>query len=394
MNTVIVGVTGSVAAYKSADIVRELMRSGFSVRVCLTRAAEEFVTPTLFEALTGNPCLTHVFDEPVPGRMAHIDWARDASAILICPATANAVAQIANGQAADMLGSILVATDAPVVIAPAMNPQMYASESVQLNLRTLRARGCEVVEPTVGDVACGEFGQGRLASVDRVVSAVASAAYRSQLFAKVSVLVTAGPTHEPVDAVRYLANRSSGKMGYAVAKMLLQMGADVTLVSGPTGLTPPPAAKTIKVQTAEEMLAACKEVAGGCSLAVCAAAVGDFRAKDVHTSKLKNKSGVIVELAPNPDVIQGIREANPAIRVVGFAAETDCHVDNAQSKLREKGLFAIALNRVDDPTIGFDSDENELTLFFAAGSSKQIDRSSKLNVARVLLEAVHKRIPG
>ncbi len=389
---VILGVTGSVAAYRAADLARELMREGCDVRVCLTRSAEEFVTPALFEALTGNPCLTNVFDEPVKGRMAHIDWARDASLILVCPATANAIATIAHGNAEDMLTSIISASERQVVIAPAMNPQMYASSANQENMSILRKRGAHIVEPAEGDVACGESGQGKLAAISEIVAAAKATLYKSNLLKGKNVVITAGPTYEDLDPVRFIGNRSSGKMGFALAQAALQMGAKVTLVAGPTQLVAPPGAEVRNVRTAKEMLEATLDACAQADLLIGAAAVADYRPAQCSKEKIKGKEPMELRLEPNPDILAEVHTCFPKLPVVGFAAETSPSIQNATAKLASKGLKAIALNEVGREDIGFDSDANAVVLLFGSGEKLEIEKDSKFNVAVRILEALAKSL--
>jgi phosphopantothenoylcysteine decarboxylase/phosphopantothenate--cysteine ligase len=385
-------VTGSVAAYRAADVCRELMRNGFEIRTCLTRSAERFVTAALFEALTGNPALTDVFDEPVAGRMAHIDWARQASCLLVCPATANAIARLACGEAEDMFSTIVSASDAPIVVAPAMNPQMYASAANIENLEKLKSRGCVIIEPDEGDVACGEQGQGKLATVDRIVATVSEAALRSNLLQGKKIVITAGPTQEPLDPVRFLSNRSSGKMGFALARAALQMGADVSVVSGPCHEVGHPRAKTIKVQTAQEMLDETIKLCASADLLIGAAAVADFRPKNYNETKSKDKKAFNLELVPNADILATARIQYPKLAIVGFAAETHDHEALAHEKLSKKQLQAIALNDVSRTDIGMDSENNEVHLVFADGYSRLIGKSSKLNLAFQMLQALAERV--
>ncbi len=384
---VILGVTGSVSAYRSADLARELMREGFQVRVCLSRSAQEFVTPTLFEALTGQPCLTHAFDEPIRGKMAHIEWAREAQVIAVCPATANAIASLAHGKAEDMLSTIISATNAPLVIAPAMNPQMYASPANQENLRILARRGAIIVEPTEGEVACGETGQGKLAPIEAIVSAIKRSAFRSQLYSGKKLLISAGPTVEPIDPVRYIANRSTGKMGYALAEAGLKMGAEVTLISGPTHLHAPPNANLISIQTAEELLHACLQHAPQADLYIGASAIADYRPSTTNLSKIKSEQPFWeLTLVKNPDTLKNLHERFPKLPLVGFSAETHPSREEALRKIKEKGLVALAVNDVSRKDIGFGSDDNELTLYLASGEALPIAKNSKFNVAVNLLE--------
>lgn len=385
---VVMGVTGSVAAYRAADVARDLMRTGFEVRVCLSRGAAEFVTPTLFQALTGSPTLTDAFDEPKPGRMAHIDWAREATVLLVCPASANALARLATGRAEDMFSTIAVASTAPMVVAPAMNPEMFSHEATQQNLTALRNRGAIIVEPTEGDVACGEHGQGKLAPTQAIVEATVQAAMRSGLFRGTRVVVTAGPTAEPLDPVRILTNRSSGKMGYAIARAAIQMGAEVTLISGPTCLTPPPSAKIRKVGTASEMLTSALDACGNADLLVAAAAVADFTPKESRQEKIRRDGNLTVELVPTRDIVATVAENYPDLVICGFAAEVGDVEAAARAKLERKGLSAIAANDVSRLDIGFDADDNEITLLLRDGSKIAIPRASKFVVAVRLLEAL------
>jgi phosphopantothenoylcysteine decarboxylase/phosphopantothenate--cysteine ligase len=390
MSMVVVGVTGSVAAYRAADICRELMRSGFSVKVCLTRSAEKFVTRSLFEALTGNPAITDVFDEPVDGRMAHIDWAREAACILVCPATANAIATLAAGKAEDMFSTIVSASDAPLVIAPAMNPEMYASQANADNMRALASRGAIFVEPDEGDVACGEQGQGKLATAGRIVAAVQEAAFRSQALEGKTVVVNAGPTREPIDPVRFLSNRSSGKMGVAIARAALQMGASVRLVIGPSSVVVPPKAQVTRVETADQMLQATLAACQGADLFIATAAVADYRPATAQSQKIKGKEPFSLDLVPNADIVAAARQQNPALSIIAFAAETDRHEDNARAKMQAKSVQGIVLNDVGDNTIAFDADMNSGTLFLADGHSIVLPKESKFNVAVRILQAVAK----
>jgi len=385
----VLGVSGSVAAYRAADLARELMRHGLTVRVCLTDAAQKFVTPALFEALTGQPCLIDAFDEPERGRMAHIDWARQADAIVVAPATANTIARIAHGIGDDMLTTICLATTAPLVVAPAMNPQMYASEAHQEALEKLRQRASVIVEPVEGDVACGEHGQGKLASIAEIVEAVNTVARRSRKLAGKTVLITSGPTHEAIDDVRYLSNRSSGKMGAALARAALLMGASrVVVVSGPVSVPYPLQAEVVRVSTACDMLVAAQTYAPEADLVIGAAAVADYRPAHQRAGKIRRTSEPLaVDLIPNPDIIAELAKICKG-QVVGFAAEPSGDHAAAKEKIANKGLAAIAVNDVSRPGIGFESDRNELTLLRPDGSTAQSGTMSKLACALWLLEAI------
>lgn len=386
MSGIVLGVSGSVAAYRAADLARDLMRAGYTVRVCLTDAAQNFVTPALFEALTGQPCLIDTFDEPERGRMAHIDWARQASALVIAPATANTINRLAFGIGDDMLTTLALAYTGPIVVAPAMNPSMYANDSTQEALQRLSDRGVLIVEPTEGDVACGENGQGKLAPNDRIVEAVLEASEQSRALQGKRVLITSGPTQEPIDDVRFLSNRSSGKMGAALARAALSMGAEVTVVTGPVSAALPPQARIVRVRTAEEMRDAAIPLAKDADFVIGCAAVADFRPAHKTAGKIRRgEGGLTLELVPNPDVIAELA-ANCAGTTVAFAAEPAADLETAKEKMRRKGVRAIAVNDVSKAGIGFEGDENELNLLFDDGRTESSGKRTKLGCARWLFE--------
>lgn len=393
MARVVLGVTGSIAAYRAADLARDLMREGHEVRVCLTRAAAEFVTPALFEALSGQPCLQDVFEEPDRGRMAHIDWARQADLILIAPATADALNRLAAGVADDMLMTIALATTAPMAIAPAMNPAMYAHATTQSALKTLAARGAWIIEPSTGDVACGENGQGKLAANSEILAVARQILNRSQQLLGQRVLITSGPTQEAIDDVRYLSNRSSGKMGVALARAARWMGAEVTLISGPVDIALPTDVDVVHVKTALEMLAAVKAHGTLASLIIGCAAVADYRPAHPVAGKLRRTEAPLhLELTPNPDIIAAAATSFPHARVVAFAAEPSGDPATARAKMERKGVWAIAMNDVSRPGLGFGSDENELRLMTAEGDESS-GVMSKLGCALWLLERVAPQLP-
>lgn len=386
---VVLGVSGSIAAYRAADLARDLMRAGFTVRVCLTDAAERFVSRELFEALTGQPCLVDVFEEPERGRMAHIDWARSADLLLIAPASANTLAKLGAGIGDDMLTTIALAYVGPVLVAPAMNPAMYASETTQSALRALRNRGAWIVEPAEGDVACGENGQGKLASNAKIVEEALALLKRGDALRGKTVLITSGPTREPIDQVRYLSNRSSGKMGMALARAAIALGAKVHLVTGPTSEAIPFGVDAVRVETALEMLAACQKLWPGCDLGIGAAAVGDYRVEEIAPGKIRRTEGnYSLSLIPNPDILASLAAMGAPGKLIGFSAEPDEGLEVARKKLAKKGLLAIAVNDVSRSDIGFDSDENELTLLFADGREERSGRMSKTLCAFWLLEQI------
>lgn len=387
---VVLGVSGSIAAYRAADLARELMRHGCTVRVCLTDAAQRFVTPVLFESLTGQPCLQDAFDEPERGRMAHIEWAKEADAIVVAPATANTIAKLAYGMGEDMLTTLAIASRAPLVVAPAMNPKMYADEATQSALFTLRGRAALVVEPASGEVACGDTGQGKLAPIEEIVAATMTVLRRSRVLSGKRVLITSGPTFEPLDDVRFVGNRSSGKMGAALARAALLMGAAVTVVSGPVSVAYPLEARVVRVRTAVEMLAACLPLVAVSDFVIAAAAVADYRPESPVRGKIRRTGETLdLQLVRNPDVLASLSRAAVAPRpvFVGFAAEPDEGLDHARRKLSEKGLDAIAVNDVSGAGVGFEADDNALTLL-TPDDSESSGRQSKLGCALWLLERV------
>lgn len=386
MKSVVLGVSGSVAAYRACDLARELMRRGFEVRVCLTDAAQKFVSPALFEALTGQPCLIDTFEEPERGRMAHIDWARKANLLVIAPASASTLARIAHGIGDDMLTTLALAYEGPMLFAPAMNPSMYANANTQAAMSLLADRGAWFVEPGEGDVACGENGQGKLASIERIADeAEALAATSTQLRGK-TVLITSGPTQEPIDSVRFLSNRSSGKMGAALAQAVISLGGDAVVVSGPVSVSYPRKATVIRVQTASEMLEAAMAHAHHADLIIGAAAVADYRPAEPVQGKIRRSaSDLTVRLVPNPDIIAALAAQCPG-KAVAFAAEPSDDLGVAREKIGRKGVYAIAVNDVSRGDIGFGSGDNELTLVGANGREARSGKRSKLACARWLLE--------
>jgi phosphopantothenoylcysteine decarboxylase / phosphopantothenate---cysteine ligase len=371
-------------------LARELMRAGCTVRTCLSDGAQGFVRPALFEALTGQPSLVSVFDEPERGRMAHIDWARWADAVLVAPASADVLSAAAHGEARDMLQTILVAYDGQVLFAPAMNPSMFASEAVVAARRILEERGAHFVEPDEGDVACGEQGQGKLAAIPRIVEAAMAVLQAKKLYEGKTILITSGPTQEPVDGVRFLSNRSSGRMGMALGRAGLMMGARVVLVTGPTAEVAPTRAHVVRVRTAQEMLEAATRLAPEADLIVGAAAVADYRPAEPQAGKMRRGEETIeLKLVRNPDVLaSAARAAKKGAKVVGFAAEPDEGLETARRKREEKGLYAIAVNDVSRSDIGFEAAENELTLVKAEGAAESSGKLSKLRCALWLLERV------
>jgi len=390
---VALGVTGGIAAYKAAEIVRLLQDRGVRVQVIMTRAAQEFVRPLTFAALSGEKVITGMF---APGEeqaanidsaIEHIAVAQSIDALVVAPATADVLAQFAQGIAGDFLTTLYLATTAPVVVAPAMNVNMWNHPATQANLEILRRRGVKIVEPGSGYLACGMTGSGRLAENEAVVAAVLEALGASQDFAGETVLVTAGPTHEKIDPARYLTNRSSGRMGYAIAEAALRRGARVLLVSGPTALTPPAAAEITRVESAEQMRDAVLNLFPQATVVIKSAAVSDYRAKSASPQKIKRKGPITLELEPTADILKEISVRKQSQIVVGFAAETENVLENARQKLAAKHLDAIVVNDVSREGIGFDSDRNEVTII-THDEVVEVPETTKWEVAQRVLDQV------
>jgi len=393
------GVTGGVAAYKSAELVRRLQQEGHSVQVVMTRAACEFVTPLTFAALSGQKVITDLFAKSSTGEanvdsaIEHIAVAQRTDLLLVAPATADILAKFARGLADDFLSTLYLASTAPVIVAPAMNVNMWQHAATQENLAVLKVRGVHVVEPNAGYLACGMTGPGRLAELDEILKAVQEIAQTKRDLAGETLLVTAGPTCEDIDPVRYITNRSSGKMGYAVAEAGARRGAKVTLISGPTALATPEGVERVDVRTAEEMLVAARKHFPSCSLAVFAAAVADYRPAEPASSKIKrSKEALTIRLEPNTDILATLAKEKGERIIVGFAAETDRVAENARKKLAQKNADLIVANDVTAEGAGFDLDTNIVTLFSRDGRDLPLPRMSKAEVAeRILDEAVRLR---
>ncbi len=392
------GVSGGIAAYKAAEIVRLLQDRGIGVQVVMTSAAQEFVRPLTFAALSGEKVITGMFgagsqgDESqanVESAIEHIALAQAIDALLVAPATASVLARFAHGIANDFLSTLYLATTAPVVVAPAMNVNMWNHAATQANLGILRQRGVRIVEPGSGYLACGMTGAGRLAANETIVAAVMEALGASQDLAGETVLVTAGPTREKIDPVRYLTNRSSGRMGYAIAEAALRRGARVLLVSGPTAIAAPGAAEVTRVETAEEMLAAVLTLLPQSTVVIKAAAVADFRPKAVAQQKIKHTGEMTLELAPTTDILAEVARHKTFQVVVGFAAETENVLENARKKLASKALDAIVVNDVSRAGIGFDSERNAVTII-SHSDVVEVPETSKREVAQRVLDQVVK----
>jgi phosphopantothenoylcysteine decarboxylase/phosphopantothenate--cysteine ligase len=387
--TIILGVTGGVAAYKAAEVCSALVKSGAAVHVVMTENAMQFVGAATFRALTGRQVLTGMWDEPVEYEIAHVSLPEKADLLLIAPATANIIGKAASGIADDMLSTILTATTAPVLVAPAMNCKMWANPIVKSNVERLKSIGYTFIEPEEGRLACGSEGAGRLADPATIVDAVLARLRRSQDLEGVRILVTAGPTQEAIDPVRFVANRSSGKMGYAIARDAEERGAEVVLVSGPTALSAPDGIELVRVRTAAEMFDAVMEHLPQSDVVIGAAAPADYAPKSVEENKIKKSDfGLVIELEATKDIISEVGRRKDGRVLVAFAAETENVLGNAKKKLEKKRADLIVANDVSQPGIGFDSDSNEVTLISADGSSEALPKLPKSEVARKILDRV------
>jgi phosphopantothenoylcysteine decarboxylase / phosphopantothenate---cysteine ligase len=387
------GVTGGIAAYKAAEVVRALQDRGIRVQVVMTRAAQEFVRPLTFAALSGEKVITGLFSpgeeqEPnIDSAIEHIAVAQSIDALVVVPATADVLAHFAQGIASDFLTTLYLATTAPVVVAPAMNVNMWNHAATQSNLQVLRQRGVKIVEPDAGYLACGMTGPGRLAATETIVAAVLEALGASRDLTGETVLITAGPTREKIDPVRYLTNRSSGRMGYALAEAALRRGARVLLVSGPTSLTPPGAAEVARVESAEEMRDAVLALLPQASIVIKTAAVSDYRPKAAAGQKIKRKGPMSLELEATPDILKELSLKKTSQIIVGFAAETENVLENARQKLVAKNLDAIVVNDVSREGVGFDSDRNAVTII-TRDEVVEVPETTKWEVAQRVLDQI------
>ncbi len=387
---VIVGVTGGIAAYKVPGIVRGLVKQGANVRVAMTRNALNFVTPLTLQTLSGSPVLSEMFETGAGPPMAHIEWTREIDLMLIVPATANFIGKMANGIADDLLSTIVLTLEAPILIAPSMNPRMYNNPAVVRNLDVLRERGVPILEPGMGELACGDEGVGRMAEVEEILRSVQELLKPKGPLSGKRVLVTAGPTLEPVDPVRYISNRSSGEMGYALALEAYRMGAEVTLVSGPTALAPPRGVKCLPVNTALEMQKTVESEFPDTDVLIMAAAVGDYRVEASYSEKIKKGSkSLSLPLMLNPDILKGLAAARRKGQVlVGFAAETENLKEEAVRKLHEKGLDFIVANDVSENGTGFGSDKNKVMILDRKGVVEETGVLPKREIARKILTRI------
>jgi len=386
----VLGVTGSIAAYKAVYLLRELTRLGAGVTVVTTEHARKFIGPLTWRTLSGRPVLSDLFDPSAPDAVEHVALAERAHALVVAPSTANTLARAAQGLADDFLTTLLLAARCPVLMVPAMDGGMWDHPAVVANVATLRGRGVRVLEPEMGPLASGLSGRGRFPEVEMIVEALERLVVPKRDLIGERILVTSGPTREPLDPVRYLSNRSSGKMGHAIATASLRRGAQVTLIAGPTLLPPPADAVYVPVETAEEMREAVLQHLGGATVVIKAAAVADYRARHPSESKIKSKKdeGLTLELVANPDILREVAAQAGARFIVGFAAETDDVSANAAAKLRAKNVDLLVVNDVSKRDIGFDADDNQVVLLDRWGGALELPKMPKLEVAGAILDRV------
>lgn len=387
---ILLGVTGGIAAYKSPDLVRRLMERGADVQVVMSRGAQQFVTALTFQAVSGKPVRTDLWDEAAEAAMGHIELARWADEIVVAPATAEFIAKLAHGFADDLLTTLCLASAASISIAPSMNRQMWANPATQANVRLLKERGIRVLGPASGEQACGEVGVGRMLEPARITDEVFAALPVDGALKGLKVIITAGPTRECIDPVRFISNRSSGKMGYAVADAAREAGAKVVLITGPVQIVSPPGVERIDVESAEQMLAAVQEHIASADIFVAAAAVSDYRCGEIAREKIKKTSDTLtLSLTRAPDVLATVGKSDKPPFLVGFAAETENVERNALTKLNAKNLDMIAANQVGEG-LGFDKDDNALTVYWQGGK-QELSLTSKAALARQLVAVIAQR---
>ena len=387
---IVLGVTGGIAAYKACELLRLLQKRGMDVYVVMTKHAAQFVAPLTFETLSGHPVALDTFERPATWEVEHIALAKRADLFLIAPATANIIGKMANGIADDMLSTTVMATKAPVMIAPAMNTGMWENTAMQHNIETLKARGVHVVTPATGHLACGDSGAGKLEDVNVIAERACAVLEKKKDLAGLRVMVTAGPTREALDPVRYISNRSSGKMGYAIARAAMERGAEVTLLTGPVAIEPPQGVKVVSFMTTQDLLDRALENAQNQDVIIQSAAPADYRAREISPIKMKKQGGadMVIELVENPDVAATLGKAKREDQTfVGFAAETNDVLAHAQGKLIKKNLDMIVANDVTAPGAGFDVNTNIVTLI-TREEVKSLPLMSKDDVADQILHAV------
>jgi phosphopantothenoylcysteine decarboxylase / phosphopantothenate---cysteine ligase len=387
---ILLGVTGGIAAYKAAELSRQFIKAGATVQVVMTEGATRFIAAQTFQALTGRTVRSSLWDEQAEAAMGHIELARWADAIVIAPASANFLARLAQGLADDLLSTLCLATDRPIHVAPAMNRLMWANPATQANMSLLRQRGVQVIGPGSGDQACGEVGDGRMTEPQDIAAIVLRGFRRGGPLAGLDAVVTAGPTREPIDPVRFITNRSSGKQGFAVAEALTRLGAEVTLVSGPVHLDTPAGVRRVEVETAGQMLEATLDAARGAQILVGAAAVADYRPLAAAEQKIKKKAETLdLALTKNADILAEARARQPGLFIAGFAAETEKLAEHARDKLQRKKLDLIAANWVGEGR-AFDRDDNSLNVYWSEGE-RALGPAAKTEVARQLAALIAER---
>jgi phosphopantothenoylcysteine decarboxylase/phosphopantothenate--cysteine ligase len=387
---IILGITGGIAAYKTPDLVRKLVAKGANVRVVMTQSAKEFVSPLALQAVSGNLVSDDLLDKDAEAAMGHIELARWADKLVVAPATANFMAKLTHGLADDLLSTLCLATPAAIYIAPAMNQQMWFAEATQANLKILEQRNIQILGPAQGEQACGDIGPGRMLEPQEIAGLLAQNTHEQVLAGK-RITITAGPTREEIDPVRYLSNHSSGKMGYALAVAAQNLGATVTLISGPVNLLPPINVQTVSVSSAQQMYDAVMETTHNCDIFVGCAAVADYRVQQKTNQKIKkSESELTLTFIKNPDILNDVAHLPNAPFTLGFAAETQNLREYAIGKLQRKKLNMIAANDVSDSTIGFNSEQNALTIFWSKGE-KKLDVADKQLLAMQLMHLVAQR---
>lgn len=385
---ILLGISGGIAAYKSAELCRQLIKAGAEVKVVMTQGAQAFITPLTMQAVSGNPVHTSLLDPAAEAGMGHIELAKWADTILVAPASANLIARLATGFADDLLSTLVLATEADVILAPAMNQAMWRNPRTQRNVQTLAEDGVQLLGPDSGIQACGDTGPGRMLEPAAIVEALAATAVNDAL-AGLKVTITAGPTREALDPVRFLSNHSSGKMGFALASAARDAGAEVTLIAGPVHQPTPDGIKRVDVVTAEEMYAAAMSASADCHLFIAAAAVADYRPHQIAGQKIKkgDETGMTLELTRNPDILASVAASASRPFCVGFAAETEHVIEHARAKLERKHLDLVIANDVADPSIGFNSDDNAVVLI-RRQDSETLPKTSKTQLARQLIEKI------
>lgn len=394
LNNIVLGVTGGVAAYKALDVISKLKKKGFNVDVIMTKSAAEFVTPLSFQSLSGNPVITDMFDEPKAWEIQHISLAKKADLLVVVPATANIIGKVANGIADDMLSTTIMAAAlrCPVVFAPAMNTYMYENPIVQDNIKKLKEYGYSFIEPECGRLACGDTGKGKLSDTETISEVISSMLYDIKDLKGKKVMVTAGPTMAPIDPVRYITNRSTGKMGYAIAEEARDRGAEVTLISGETNIKAPFGVKFKKVSTNEEMLKAVLDNFSNSDITIKAAAVSDYKAKNYSNKKIKKSDdNLAIEFVKDNDILKRLGEIKKSQILVGFAAESNDLIENALGKLERKNLDYIVANDITASDTGFGSDNNKVFIISKDKNILELDKMTKRNVARELFNLINKK---